>query len=99
VKVYSIFFDTAGRSLPNKAIEFVLGSDDWLRLMNGTMYFVASDEDANDIFERLRKVIPDEQARGHLSDGSRVRHGGGFESTFPPCCMAQSWRALRLEKP
>lgn len=60
--VYVVTLEQGERTLPNKAIEYVLSQEDWLRLMNGTMYFVATDQAINDLLDRIRNVVPDDHS-------------------------------------
>jgi hypothetical protein len=57
MNVFAVTIDSDSRTVPNKAIEWVLREEDWFRLMNGRMYFVATEKESDEIYQLLKNVL------------------------------------------
>ena len=89
MSLFAIMIEPQSGVVPHKAIEFILGSDDWFRLMNGRLYLVSSENSSGELGRRLQKILPDE-------DNVLVVPGDGYLWGLLP---VEAWQWFKKYKP
>ena len=81
MRIYFVNIDSENRTIPNKAIEYSIGANDWFRLASGRSYFIASEDTPGELYDKLRRVLHEDDT----FTVAELKYEGGFAAY-----MAQS---------